>query len=145
MQSLKANFSSSKDEADGYDVKKEEDLLSSSDSVSQEEIFQNTKIDESIIEHKSSSLEVDQNALLYGEDIKILDLELPGEDINISVEPPGEDIEVLDLDQHQPIHSEDIPIYDEYLDETEQIPTSPSVDLRGIQEYDNYESNFGEE
>ena len=135
MQSLEADFSSREDETDGYDIKKEEDSLSSSNSVSQEEIFQNSdiKIDESIIEHKYLSLEIDQNAPLYGEDIKILDLELPDEDINISVEPPGEDIKVLDLDQHQPIHSEDIPIYDEYSDEKEQIPTSASVDLRSNQ------------
>ena len=50
------------------------------------------------------------------------------------------------MDQHQPIHSEDIPIYDEYPNETEQIPTSAFVDLRSSQQvYDNYESNFGEE
>ena len=144
MQRLEADFSSREDEADDYDIKKEEDSLSSSNSVSQEEIFQNS--DESIIEQKSLSLEIDQNALLYDEDIKILDLELPNEDINISVEPQGEDIKVLDLDQHQPIYSEDIPIYDEYPDEIEQIPTLASVDLRSSQQmYDNYESNFGEE
>ena len=40
MQSLEADFSSSEDEAYGYDVKKEEDLLSSSDSMLQEEMFQ---------------------------------------------------------------------------------------------------------
>ena len=57
-----------------------------------------------------------------------------------------ENIEVLDLDQHQPIHSKDIPIYDEYSDEKEQIPTSASVDLRSSQQvYANYESNFDEE
>ena len=73
-------------------------------------------------------------------------MELPGEDINISVEPPGEDIKVLDLDQHQLIYSEDIPIYDEYLDEIEQIPTLASVDLRSSQQmYENSESNFGEQ
>ena len=100
MQGLEADFSSTEDEACDYDMKKEEDLLSSSDSVSQEEIFQNSdiKIDESIIEQKSSSLEIDQNVPLCGEDIK-----------------------VLDLDQHQLIHSEHIPIYDEYSDEKEQI------------------------
>ena len=102
MQRLEADFSSREDEADDYDIKKEEDSLSSSNSVLQEEIFQNSN--ESIIEQKSLSLEIDQNAPLYDEDIKILDLELPDEDINISVEPPGEDIKVLDLDQHQLIH-----------------------------------------
>ena len=136
MQSLEADFSSSEDEADGYDVKKEEDLLSSSDSVSQEEICKNSdiKIDESIIEQKSSSLDIDQNAPLCGEDI------------NISVEPSGKDIKVLDLDQHQLIQTEHIPIYDEYSDEKEQIPTSPFVDLRSSQRmYNNYESNFDKE
>ena len=103
MQRLEEDFSSREDEADDYDIKKEEDSLSSSNSISQEEIFQNS--DESIIEQKSLSLEIDQNAPLYDEDIKILDLELPDEDINISVEPPGEDIKVLDLDQHQLIYS----------------------------------------
>ena len=69
-----------------------------------------------------------------------------GEDINILVEPPGEDIKVLDLDQHQLIHSEHILIHDEYSDEKEQIPTLASVDLRSIKQvYDNYESNFDEE
>ena len=71
MQSLEAYFSSSEDEADGYDMKKEEDLLSSSNSVLQKEIFQSSdiKVDDSIIEHKSSSLVIDQNASLYGEDM----------------------------------------------------------------------------
>ena len=107
MQGLEADFSSSEDEADGYDMKKEEDLLSSSNSVLQQEIFQSSdiKVDDSIIEHKSSALEIDQNAPFY-----------------------GEDIEVLDFDQHQPIHSEDIPIYDEYSDEKEHIPTLAFVD-----------------
>ena len=36
IQGLEADFSSSKDEASGYDMKKEEDLLFSSDSVLQE-------------------------------------------------------------------------------------------------------------
>ena len=35
IQGLEADFSSSKDEAGGYDMKKEEDLLFSSDSVLQ--------------------------------------------------------------------------------------------------------------
>ena len=106
-------------------MRKEEDLLSSSNSGLQQEIFQNSdiKVDDSIIEHKSSSLEIDQNAPFY-----------------------DEDIEVLDLYQHQPIHSEDIPIYDEYSDEKEQISTPSFVDLRRSQRmYDNYESNFDEE
>ena len=78
-------------------------------------------MDDSIIEQKSSSLEIDQNAPFYDEDIEF-------------------------LDQHQPIHSEDMPIYDEYSNEKEQIPTSPFVDLRSSQQvYDNYESNFDEE
>ena len=53
-------------------------------------------MDDSIIEQKSSSLEIDQNAPFY-----------------------DEDIEVLDWDQHQPIHSNDMPIYDEYSYEKE--------------------------
>ena len=48
-------------------MKKEEDLLSSSNSVLQQEIFQNSyiKVDDSIIEQKSSSLEIDQDAPIY--------------------------------------------------------------------------------
>ena len=104
-------------------MKKEEDLLSSFDSILQQEIFQNSDItvDDSIVEQKSSSLEIDQNDPFYGENIEV-------------------------LDQHQLIHSEDMPIYDEYSNEKEQIPTSPFVDLRSSQcMYDNYESNFDEE
>ena len=80
------------------------------------------------------SLEIDQNAPLCDEDI------------NISVEIPGEDIKVLVLDQHQLIYSENIPIYDVYPDETEQIPTLASVDLKSSQQmYENSESNLGEQ
>ena len=84
IQCLEVDSSSSKDEAGGYAIKKEEDLLSSSNSILQQEIFQNSDIsvDDSIVEQKYSSLEIDQNAPFY-----------------------GEDIEVLDLDQHQSIHS----------------------------------------
>ena len=88
-------------------------------------MFQNydIKVDDSIIEQKYSSLEIDQNAPFY-----------------------DEDNEVLDWDHHQLIHSEDMPIYDEYSDEKEQIPTSAFVYLRSSQQmYDNYESNFDEE
>ena len=48
-------------------MKKEEDLLSSSNSVLQQEFFQNSdiKVDDSIIEQKSSSLEIDQDAPIY--------------------------------------------------------------------------------
>ena len=50
------------------------------------------------------------------------------------------------MDQHQLIHSEHIPIHDEYSDEKEQIHISASVDLRSSKQvYDNYESNFDEE
>ena len=117
IQGLVVDSSSSEDEAGGYAMKKEEDLLSSSNSILQQEIFQNSdiKVDDSIIEQKSSSLEIDQNAPFY-----------------------DEDIEVLDWDQHQPVHSEDMPIYDEYSDEEEKIPTSPFVDFRSNQRmYDN--------
>ena len=106
-------------------MKKEEDPLSSSNFVLHQEIFQNSdiKVDDSIIAQKYSSLEIDQNAPFY-----------------------DEDNEVLDWDQHQPIRSEDMPIYDEHSDEKEHIPTSAFVDLRSSQwMYDNYESNFDEE
>ena len=75
IQGLEAYFSSSKDEAGGYDMK-EEDPLSSSNYILQEEIFQNSdnKVDDSIIEQKSSSLEINQNTPFYDEDIEVLDL-----------------------------------------------------------------------
>ena len=74
MQDLEADFSSSEDEAGGYDMKKEEDLLSSSDYVLHQENFQNydIKVDDSIIEHKSSSLEINQNAPFYDEYIEVI-------------------------------------------------------------------------
>ena len=72
IQGLVANSFRSKDEASGYAMKKEEDLLSSSNSVLQQEIFQNydINVDDGIVEQKSSSLEIDQNAPFYGENIK---------------------------------------------------------------------------
>ena len=69
IHGLKVDSSSSKDEAGGYAMKKEEDPLSSSNFVLHQEIFQNSdiKVDDSIIEQKYSSLEIDQNAPFYDE------------------------------------------------------------------------------
>jgi hypothetical protein len=72
-----------------------------------------------------------------------------------SYEENAEDIFVLETDVFSsPTYDEEVvsntdqeqPIFDEYSDEEEQIPTSHFVDLRSNQPvYDNYESDFDED
>ena len=111
IQGLVVDSSSSKDEVGGYAMKNEEDLLSSSNSVLQEEIFQNSviKVDDSIIEQKSSSLEIDQDAPIYDkyndDKANVVSFDITS-NVNIA-----------------PYFYEGQPVFDEYLDEELQTST----------------------